>query len=140
MIPKLHVDAPIESLNFRTVSEEMAPLRWNDVAWYDLGPKPGDMGRSEIWGHLDSTCCPAVFYELKTLRKGDSVEVRYKKGRPLTFRVQWSAEYPNTALPLRFMYGPSRDRGLLLFTCAGIFHYDGTGYDHKLIVYATLSS
>jgi hypothetical protein len=36
------------------------------------------------------------------------------------------------------MYGPTTDHGLMLVTCAGIFHRDGTGYDHRLMVYATL--
>jgi hypothetical protein len=36
------------------------------------------------------------------------------------------------------MFGRNRQRGLVLITCSGVFHYDGTGYDHKLLVYARL--
>jgi hypothetical protein len=36
------------------------------------------------------------------------------------------------------MFGRTHERGLVLVTCAGVFHRDGTGYDHKLIVYARL--
>jgi hypothetical protein len=138
VIPRIGVNASVESLAFTRAADAHAPYKWGDVAWYDRGPKPGDMGRANIFGHLDSTCCPAVFYRLKELKAGDTIQVAYKHGRPLTFRVLWSATYANTALPLNFLFGAVRERGLALMTCAGGFHLDGTGYDHKLVVYARL--
>jgi hypothetical protein len=39
---------------------------------------------------------------------------------------------------MKFLYGRANDRGLALMTCGGVFHRDGTGYDHKLLVYASL--
>jgi len=135
-IPKIKVAADVEHVALQSVADFKAPYKWGDVAWYDRGPKPGDLGRATIFGHLDSTCCPAVFYLLKDLRTGDTVQVQYKTGKALTFRVMWQATYPNDHLPISFLFGRVSERGLSLVTCAGVFHYDGTGYDHKLIVYA----
>jgi Sortase domain len=138
MIPKLHVKAPVESLDLSKATPLHAPYRWGDVAWYSRGPRPGALGRASVYGHLDSTCCPAVFWHLKDLKPGDIAQVQYKTGNPLKFKVLWKQNYANNKLPMKFMFGPSREHGLVLITCSGVFHTDGTGYDHKLVVYARL--
>lgn len=135
-IPRIHLTAPVESVALKSVADFKAPFKWGDVAWYDRGPRPGDVGRATVFGHLDSYCCPAAFYLLKTLKSGDLVQVKYKTGAPLTFRVMWGTTFPNTRLPISFLFGTVHERGLSLITCAGVFHRDGTGYDHKMIVYA----
>ena len=137
-IPKFKVRAPVEALKFNAASDVHAPYKWGDVAWYDRGPRPGEGGRATMFGHLDSTCCPAVFWQLHSLHTGDIVQVAYKTGRLMSFRVMWQATYLNARMPLKFMFGRSSEHGLTLVTCAGVFHTDGTGYDHKLVVYARL--
>lgn len=137
-IPRLGISASIEDINLAEATDFKAPYRWNDVAWWDQGFRPGQHGHAAIFGHLDSTCCPAVFWHLKDLRPGDIVTVTYNDGRILRFRVMWQATYANAQLPIDFIYGPAWQRGLVLLTCAGVFHYDGTGYDHKLVVYTRL--
>lgn len=137
-VPRLAVVAHVEPVTMKNPIDTEAPHSMDDVAWYELGHRPGERGRAELFGHLDSTCCPAIFYHLNAMRAGDLVQVRYRNGPPLTFRVRWQATYPRLQMPLRFMYGPTIDHGLMLVTCAGIFHRDGTGYDHRLMVYATL--
>jgi hypothetical protein len=138
IIPRMHLVAPVESLDLTKSSEQMAPFKWGDVAWYNRGPRPGDVGRATMFGHLDSYCCPAAFYLLKDLRAGDTIKVAYRNGKTLTFRVMWQASYPNQKVPLNFMFGRVRERGLNLMTCGGIFHPGAGGYDHKLLVYARL--
>lgn len=137
-IQKIGVKAPVEAVDYSKASEVHSPARWGDVAWYTRGPRPGEVGRASIYGHVDSYCCPAIFYKLKDLKAGDTVQVTYAKGRPLTFRVLWQGMFANTKLPIKFLYGASSEHGLVLFTCSGVFHRDGTGYDHKLILYARL--
>jgi len=133
---RFKIKAPIEPLSFAKKSDYEAPYRWGDVAWYDRGPRPGDLGRAVIYGHLDSYCCPAIFYQLKNAHTGDIIQVTYRNGKTLSFKVQWRDSYLNSKLPLNFIYGRARERGLVLMTCGGIFHRDGTGYDHKEVVYA----
>lgn len=137
-IPRIGVRAPLESISLHQPRDVHAPFQWNDAGWYNRGPKPGDPGRAFIFGHLDSTCCPAVFWSLSSLHPGDLVAVSYRNARTLTFRVIWQHIYANAQLPSGWIFGPARQRGLVLFTCAGIFHRDGTGYDHKLVVYARM--
>jgi sortase (surface protein transpeptidase) len=137
-IPRFGVRAPVEAIKFNTASDVHAPYKWGDVAWYNRGPRPGERGKATVFGHLDSTCCPAVFWQLHSLRAGDVVQVAYKTGNILRFRVMWQATYWNARMPVKFMFGPTTEHGLTLITCAGIYHRDGTGYDHKLVVYARL--
>ncbi len=67
------------------------------------------------------------------------MEIAYGNGRLLAFKVLWQRVYPNQKIPVRFMFGATRERGLVLMTCTGAFHR-GTGYDHKRLVYARLIS
>jgi hypothetical protein len=139
MIPRIGVRASLESVPLSSDRDVEAPFRWSDAGWFSRGPRPGGVGRAVIFGHLDSTCCPAVFWSLKTLNAGDLVQVRYGDGQILTFRVLWQHTYPNATLPVRWVFGGGKGpRALLLYTCAGIFHNDGIGYDHKLVVYSRL--
>lgn len=137
-IPRFGVRAPVERLALTAPADAHAPYRWGDVAWYDRGPRPGDRGRATIYGHVDSYCCPAVFWNLRNLKAGDLVRVSYRSGKPLTFRVLWKGMYRNQRVPQKWMYGPTTERGLVLITCAGIFQPNGIGYDHKLLVYTRL--
>lgn len=137
-IPRLKDVSPVENTPLLKPADYEMPKGWFDVAWYDRGVRPGDIGHAAILGHLDSYTGPAAFYHLRDLRRGDRVSVRYRNGRWLTFRVVWQATYLNGGLPMGWIFGPSSQRGLILMTCTGLFHRDGTGYDHKLIVYARL--
>ena len=137
-IPRFAVRAAVEAVKFTTTADVKAPYKWGDVAWYNRGPRPGERGRATIFGHLDSVCCPAVFWQLHSMHAGDVVQVAYKTGKILKFRVMWQATYLNARMPVKFMFGRTNDHGLSLITCAGVFHRDGTGYDHKLVVYTRL--
>ena len=137
-IPRLRLKAPVEAVAFNRPTDYHAPYRWEDVAWYNRGPRPGDTGRATMFGHLDSYCCPAIFYHLRYLRRGDTVQVAYRTGQLLTFQVQWVNNFWNNKLPLKYLFGTTQERGLSLITCSGTFHRDGSGYDHKLVVYARL--
>lgn len=134
-IPSIEVRARVEAVKLQNPADFRAPRKWGDVAWFQYGAKPGDVGTADIFGHLDSTCCPAVFWNLKNLKQGDLVYVTYRNGQSLKFAVQWSQTYLNADVPNDLLYGPNDHRAMALVTCAGEFHTDGTGYDHKLIVY-----
>jgi len=135
-IPRIRVTASVEDKSLSNVADLHVPSKWDEVAWYDRGPRPGDRGRATIFGHKDSTCCPAVFWRLGELRSGDTLRVIYTGGRTLTFRVLWEKVYQSTRLPMTWLFGHTRDRGLTLMTCAGEFHRDGTDYDKTRVVYA----
>jgi hypothetical protein len=69
-IPKINVDANIDSVGL-TVSGAMdVPEGPNDVAWFNLGSRPGEEGTSIIDGHSGwKDNIPAVFDDLYKLKK-----------------------------------------------------------------------
>jgi hypothetical protein len=138
IVQRIGIKAPVEITALSKPADVHAPFKWGDVAWYSRGARPGELGRAAFFGHLDSTCCPAIFYHLKDVRPGDVVQVAYKSGPALKFKVQWIASYPNNKLPVKFLFNPVHERGISLITCGGDFRPNGVGYDHKIVVYARL--
>jgi hypothetical protein len=138
VVPKMAVNAPVEDVNMRDPKDAHAPFKWGDVAWHFTGPRPGEAGHAAIFGHLDSYCCPAVFYHLRYLVPGDKIWVMYPNKQPVIFKVIWLHDYLNTQVPLKWMFAVKGQRALILATCSGDFHRDGTGYDHKLVVFSRL--
>ena len=137
-VSRMGITAHIEDIALQLPSNAHAPFEWNDVAWNWLGPRPGEHGHATIFGHLDSYCCPAIFWHLRDLVPGDIVTVVYAHNKTVSFRVMWQKEYLNGDIPYNWMYTTHGQRGLVLATCDGDFHTDGTGYDHKLVVYARM--
>ncbi|WP_306209521.1 class F sortase [Actinoplanes sp. RD1] len=115
---------------------ELVPPEGNDQAgWYADGTAPGDIGPAVLAGHVDSRSGPAVFFRLRELRPGDTVEVT-RGGEPVTFTVTGSAWYPKTRFPAARVYGPTPDRQLRLITCGGSFDRSARSYRENLVVYA----
>ncbi len=107
-----------------------------DVAWYDLGPRPGADGTAVLAGHLDTKLTPtAVFYNLNKLQPGDEVIITDASGRTLNFRVSESQTIPYNAATgdIFTNQGPSR---IALVTCAGYWIKAKKSYSERLIVFA----
>jgi hypothetical protein len=138
-IPRLAIHATIDAdpLVKSKPIDQQPP--WEEVLWFSRGAKPGEPGRAFLVGHLDSTCCPAIFWNLHQLTPQDEIRIFYRKGM-LTFRVIWLHSYPDNAIPYRWMYFHHRNdqRSLVLMTCSGLWHGPALGYDHRLIVFARL--
>jgi sortase (surface protein transpeptidase) len=111
-----------------------------DVAWYRLGPRPGEIGNAVIDGHLDSATGPAVFLSLGNLRRGDKVYVTDSSSRERAFAVMATAHYGLHDAPLPRIFGPSTGRRLNLITCGGAWDEQRHTYDQRLVVYTQLAS
>jgi sortase (surface protein transpeptidase) len=111
-----------------------------DVAgWYVHGPRPGDIGPAIIAGHVDSKRGPAVFYRLRDLAEGDSIEVGRADGSVAVFRVDAVEQYPKNRFPTAKVYGDLDHAGLRLITCGGDFDRSRGHYRDNIVVYASLT-
>lgn len=137
-IPAIGVSTPLVKLGRLADGSLEVPKAWGTAGWYDQGPRPGQPGPAVILGHVDSKSGPAVFYQLQTLRPGDTVRVGLADGRTLTFRVQRLQRYPKDQFPTEAVYFPTLDRELRLITCGGTFDYARGSYLDNVVVYATL--
>jgi sortase (surface protein transpeptidase) len=139
-IPAIDVSAPLVKLGRLPDGSLQVPKDWDTAGWYDKGPRPGQPGPAIILGHVDSKTGPAVFYQLRALRPGDTVRVGLADGRILVFRVQRVQRYPKDEFPTEAVYFPTLNRELRLITCGGEFDYARHSYLDNIVVYATLAS
>jgi hypothetical protein len=139
-IPAIDVSTPLVHLGRLPDGTLQVPKAWGTAGWYDQGPRPGQPGPAVILGHVDSKSGPAVFYQLQTLRPGDTVRVGLADGKTLVFRVQRLQRYPKDQFPTQAVYFPTLDRELRLITCGGDFDYARDSYVDNIVVYATLVS
>jgi LPXTG-site transpeptidase (sortase) family protein len=139
-IPAIDVSTPLVKLGRLPDGSLEVPKNWDTAGWYDEGPRPGQPGPAVILGHVDSKTGPAVFYQLRTLRAGDTVRVSLADGRILVFRVQRVQRYPKDEFPTEAVYFPTLNRELRLITCGGEFDYAAGSYRDNIVVYATLAS
>jgi sortase (surface protein transpeptidase) len=137
-IPAIDVSTPLVKLGRLPDGSLEVPKDWGTAGWYDKGPRPGQPGPAVILGHVDSKTGPAVFYQLRALRPGDTVRVGLADGRTLVFQVQRVQRYPKDQFPTEAVYFPTLNRELRLITCGGGFDYARHSYLDNIVVYATL--
>lgn len=108
----------------------------NDVAWFNLGPRPGEIGSAVISGHYGwKNNIPAVFDNLHKLRKGDKVYVEDKNGATITFVVRELRTYDQNE-DASDVFGSSDGKAHLnLVTCTGTWNKAQKSYSKRLVVF-----
>lgn len=138
-IPKLGVTASVESVGMDSQGRMDVPSDPDDVAWYNLGFKPGQKGSAVIDGHFDKPSgAPAVFYNLSQLQAGDKLIVTDTNGQKYTFAVTDSKAYPYDSLPMQAIFDSTDKPRLNLITCDGVWNKNQKNYSQRLVVYAEL--
>ncbi|HEY0812834.1 MAG TPA: class F sortase [Pseudonocardia sp.] len=138
-IPALGVTGPLEDLVADPATRELsAPNDPARAGWYAAGVVPGDQGPAVIGGHVDSRRGPGVFFRLRTLYKGDLIEVTRSDGRTVRFSVLAVALFPKDAFPTQAVYGPTPGPELRLVTCGGTFDRSVRSYADNVVVDAAL--
>jgi sortase A len=139
VIPKLAIEARVESVGMDSIGRMDVPKNADNVAWYNLGHKPGDIGNAVIAGHFDKeTGAPAVFYNLEKLNKGDHIITIDEKGDSLTFSVTRIATYPDNQFPLQEVFGTAEKSMLNLITCDGKWNNTTKSYSHRTVIYSEM--
>ncbi len=138
-IPKLGIDAQVESVGQDALGAMDVPKNPDKVAWYQLGAKPGETGNAVIAGHLDWTKGPAIFYHLDQLEAGDTLTITDTENKQQQFVVTSKVSYPFDQFPLEQVFGASADIHLNLITCAGRFNRTTKNYSNRIVVYTKLA-
>jgi sortase A len=137
LIPRIGVDAVIEARGLDASRNMETPRNFHDVAWYDLGPTPGETGNALINGHVDWWTGSAVFTRLHELRTGDTVIVVQGDGTRLSFRVTGRTTVAAGAR-VASLFAPSPVAKLTLITCAGVWDPRIFTNTQRLLVSAVL--
>lgn len=141
IIPKIGVNAKIQSVGLSDKGDGNMgiPTNFTDVAWYNLGPLPGEPGSAVIAGHVDGREVPrAVFYDISKLKAGDLLKVIDKEGKELEFKVLQTKIYNhNDSADEVFLSDTSKAR-LNLITCTGNWIESERIYDQRVVVFTEL--
>lgn len=136
-IPKINVDASFELVGMTSDGAMEAPKNNNNVAWFNLGPRPGDIGSAVIAGHYGlSNGKPSVFDELYLLRKGDEIVIENDRGEETVFIVQRNRRYTPTEDAVNVFQSNDGGSHLNLITCEGKWDVPSKSYSKRLVVFA----
>ncbi|RJQ23141.1 class F sortase [Candidatus Parcubacteria bacterium] len=136
IISKIKVDAVVIYVGMTSQGAMDAPKGPNEVAWFNLGPRPGEIGSAVISGHYGwKNNIPAVFDNLNKLQKGDKLSIKDEKDTLTTFVVREIRILGENddASPV---FGSS-DNGahLNLITCGGVWDKTKKSYSKRLILF-----
>jgi len=137
-IPAIGVDVSLSTLGLNADHTVQVPTDFQQAGWFGLGPSPGQTGSAVILGHVDSYTGPAVFFQIRTLRAGDQVNVSLADGAIAHFRVSAVAMYAKDQFPARQVYAPHGGSALQLVTCGGTFDTHTRSYLSNIVAYTTL--
>lgn len=136
-IPSIKVDAPVEHVGLTSDGAMDVPKGPNEVAWFNLGSRPGESGSAVIAGHYGwKNNIPAVFDNLHKLRKGDKISTEDEKGVITAFVVREIQTYgKDEAAPDVFGSDDGKVH-LNLITCAGVWNKAEKTRSERLVVFA----
>ncbi len=135
-IPKIEVNAVIEYVGLNTDGAMGVPKDPADVAWFNLGARPGEVGSAVIAGHYGwRNNIPAVFDDLHKLRPGDTLVIEDDRGASTTFVVRESRRYDPTADASEIFLQSDGIAHLNLVTCEGVWNVATDSYSRRLVVF-----
>lgn len=136
LIPKISVDAAIEYVGVAPDGSMGVPKGPDGVAWFQLGPRPGEEGSAVLAGHFGwKNNLPAVFDDIHTLEKGDTLVVEDDTGATSTFVVREIRLYDPLA-DSEGVFGSSDGKAHLnLVTCEGVWDAATKSYSKRLVVF-----
>lgn len=135
-IPKININAVIESVGLTPQGAMAVPKDPANVAWFSLGMRPGDVGSAVIAGHYGwKNHIPAAFDNLSKLQKGDKIYIKDEKNATITFVVRESrrfSEYDDASV----VFGSADGKAHLnLVTCEGTWDKVRKSYSNRLVVF-----
>lgn len=135
-IPKIKVDAKMESVGVTSEGAIDVPKNFSNVAWYNLGPRPGDSGSSIITGHYGKkNGKSSVFDNLYKIRKGDRIYVKDDKGVTISFIVKNIKRYSATDKALDVFSSSDGKSHLNIITCEGTWNRILKSYSKRLVIF-----
>ncbi len=135
-IPSINIDATLEYVGLTPDGAMDVPKGPGNLAWFDLGPRPGDRGTAVISGHYGwKNNTPAVFDNLYKLKVGDKVYVEEETGATTTFVVRESRRYKENDRTTNVFGSTDAESHLNLITCEGIWNSAEKSYSDRLVVF-----
>lgn len=140
-IPKIGIEANIESVGLDGFGRMDVPQNVLDIAWYNLGVKPGEKGNAVFAGHFDKPDgSPAVFFKLDSLEKGDRIDILDQNGKTQEFIVTEKRVVSTDKFPLQEVFGETDQVRVNLITCGGEWNKEKKEYSERTIIFAEIKT
>jgi LPXTG-site transpeptidase (sortase) family protein len=136
-IPSIGVSALIEHLGLNSEGNMDMTSSVKNVAWYNLGPQPGEIGGAVIGGHYGYPG-PAVFHNLEKLKKGDIVYVKGSNSETVKFLVRETRIYKADEIVSEIFFPEDGKAHLNLVTCNGTWVSSLKTYNQRLVVFTDM--
>lgn len=134
-VPAIGLDARVAPVGLDSLGAMDVPGTADEVAWYELGPRPGERGNAVLAGHNVWNGRPGAFANLRRLRVGDRIDVTTSMQEWFSYQVEEVRSYPAERAPLDRVFGASDRPTVTLITCAGRPDPSGS-YPDRLVVRA----
>lgn len=137
-IPKINVDAVLESVGLTREGAMGVPKYPANVGWFNLGPRPGDIGSAVMAGHYGrwKNGQGSVFDNLSKLRPGDKIYVVDGQGAIIAFIVRQLRSYGPDEDATDVFVSNDDQAHLNLITCEGVWNKASKSYPKRLVVFA----
>ena len=139
VIPKINIKANVEDVGLDKHKKIDIPKNDYNVAWYELGAKPGENGKAVMAGHLDTRFGgAAVFYDLGSLTQGDTITIIDENEKQISFEVTKIEKFKDANFPIGDVFGSAEEPLLNLITCEGTFNKNTQNYSDRLVVFTKM--
>ena len=136
IIPTIKVDALVEYVGLTPDGAMDVPKGPVNVAWFHLGPIPGEKGSAVIAGHYGwKNDIPAVFDDLYKLKIGDKIYTVDNLGATSTFVVGEIGTYDKNEDAINVFSSNDGKAHLNLITCQGIWNVASNSRPNRLVIF-----
>jgi len=136
-IPSIGVNAAIEQVALAQDGSMDVPKDPLNAGWYELGPKPGEIGSAVIAGHLNwFDGVVGVFADLSKIQPGDTIILQDNECTDITFIVRETKMYNAEEDATDVFSSTDGKAHLNLVTCDGIWNKNTAQYSQRLVVFA----
>ncbi len=135
-IPKIAVSSVIDPVGLSPDGAMEVPTDATHTGWYELGPRPGEIGSAVIDGHFSSGDeSAATFKDLHLLTQGDLISVTDTAGVTTTFIIREVRLYDQHADTSDVFLSSDGKSHLNLITCEGAWIPATQSYSRRLVVF-----
>jgi len=135
-IKSIAVDAKVNPTGL-TVNGDMAiDSNPKELAWYQLGPKPGEAGNAVIAGHYGwKDGVASVFNDLNSVKPGDVISTFDAAGLAVNFAVTSIRLYNPDDDATQVFVSTDTKAHLNIITCQGSWNNAQRTYSERLVVF-----
>jgi len=136
-ITEIGVDSAVIPVGVTRDGAMDAPKGPDEVAWYNLGPRPGEIGSAVMAGHYGwQNNIPAVFDNLDKIHEGEKIYTQDENGAIITFVVREIRIYGMNDDASDVFFSNDSKAHLNLITCTGSWDDVEKTFSERLIVFA----